>query len=183
MNKPPDERFEKLAHIAAVLLQHRARFVVIGGFAIEAQYPHLDYHTQDIDFTPEASVSNLERVSQALYELDAQVRSGSDSFPFNHTGESLRAAAVWNLSCDYGVFDLSLKPTSMGGYHQIMATSQLVPVTIGSDTIEVPCASLAAITASKEALQRDKDQMILPLLYDQLQTELDLDAADPGLEL
>ena len=175
--------FEKLARIAEVLQHHNAYFVVIGGFAIEAQYPHLGYRTRDIDFTPEASVVNLDRVSQALYELNARVRHGDQYFAFNHDGSSLSRASVWNLVCDYGAFDLSLQPTSMGDYDDIIANAQLVSIAVGSSTIEIPCASLAAITASKEALSRDKDQLILPLLHDQLEADRSAEPPTPGFEL
>ena len=178
----PEHRaeFEKLARIAQVLQHYDARFVIIGGFA---QYPQLGYRTRDIDFTPDASIANLERVSRALYELDAKVRYGDESLPFSHDGRSLSHASVWNLVCDYGTFDLSLEPTSMGDYNDIIANAQLVSVNVGAGTIEVPCASLEAITASKQALSRDKDQMLLPLLHDQLKAERSAESPSHGLEL
>ena len=184
MNAPTHRaEFQKLARIAQVLQHHDAQFVVIGGFAIEAQYPHLGYRTRDIDFTPRTSAANLERVSQALYELDARVRHGDQSFPFSHDGDSLSRASVWNLVCDYGTFDLSFQPTSMGGYDDIIANARLVPVAVGSATINIPCASLAEITASKQALHRDKDQLLLPLLHDQLAAERSAEPPAPGIGL
>ena len=147
------------------------------------RYPQFGYRTRDIDFTPHATIGNLNRVSHALYDLDAKVRHGAESFPFNHDGRSLSQASVWNLVCDYGTFDLSFKPTSMGDYDDIIANAQLVSITVGSSTIELPCASLAAIAASKQALYRDKDQMLLPLLQDQLEAERSAEPPAPGIEL
>src|SRR5258708_28996747 len=62
------------AAIVASLNQHQVRYVVIGAFAAIAQQAPIPA-TRDIDVTPEASRENLARLSQALIDLGARIRT------------------------------------------------------------------------------------------------------------
>jgi hypothetical protein len=63
-----------------------------------------------VDLTPEASQENLARLSLALKELGARIRTEAvlDGLPFSHDATSLAAADVWNLICPDGEFDILL---------------------------------------------------------------------------
>ena len=76
------------------------RYVIIGAFAAIAQQAPIPA-TRDIDLTPEASQENLARLSPALKELGARIRTEAvpDGLPFSHDATSLAAAEVWNLIC------------------------------------------------------------------------------------
>lgn len=99
-----EEPAKRLALIAAALVRRGVKFVAIGGWAVQVQDYDLGYETEDIDFTPYRELDNLDRLSTALKDLGARIRAGDESFAFDHNGESLGNAEVWNLICEYGRF-------------------------------------------------------------------------------
>jgi hypothetical protein len=151
------------AAIVQVLNRHRVRYVVIGAFAAIAQRAPIPA-TRDIDLTPDVGSDNLARLSAALRELKARIRTEAvpEGLPFDHDGASLGRAAVWNLICPYGEFDLSFRPSGFSnGYRQLARRAHRVSV----EGIEVSIADLDDIIASKEAAGRPKDLQVLPILY------------------
>ena len=160
---------DRLERIAATLADRGVNFVVIGGWAVEAQGYELGYKTEDIDFTPDLGPDNLDRLSQALYDLDAKIRVDDQSLAFSHTGESLGRARVWNLTCDNGDFDLTFHPSGLDGYRELIKSSHLVSVEVDGHRITFPCADLADIVHSKKTADRPKDNQVLPLLEGQLE--------------
>lgn len=62
------------AAIAEVLNRHQVRYVIIGAFAAIAQQAPIPA-TRDIDLTPETGPENLARLSLALKELGARIRT------------------------------------------------------------------------------------------------------------
>ncbi len=62
------------ARIIDVLSRHGVDFVVIGGFAAELYRAPVP-PTKDIDITPSMTEPNLARLSAALDELGARIRS------------------------------------------------------------------------------------------------------------
>lgn len=155
MDEQPDLQFET---ILRVLHEHGVDFVLIGGLAtIHWGSPFL---TWDVDITPERSRANLDRLSVALTELGAEVRTGSEGLPFAHTGESLASALVWNLRTPYGDLDISFVPNGTQGYPDLVRDA--VDDTI--EGVEVRVASLADVIRSKQAANRPKDQRVLPTL-------------------
>src|ERR1019366_6046197 len=100
------------AAIIAALNRHQVRYVVIGAVAAIAQQAPIPA-TRDIDLTPEASQENLARLSLALKELGARIRTEGvpDGLPFSHDATSLAAVEVWSLTCADGEFDISFHPS------------------------------------------------------------------------
>lgn len=115
---------DRLERIAAIFAKRDVKFVIIGGWAVEAQGYELGYKTDDIDFTPDLGPDNLDRLSAALYDLDAKIRVDDQSLAFNHSGESLGRARVWNLTCEDGDFDLTFEPSGLGGYRELLKSSR-----------------------------------------------------------
>lgn len=149
--------------IVSVLNKHGVQYVVIGAFAAITQRAPIP-PTRDIDFTPDASRDNLDRLSAALKELKARVRT--DTVPgglaFDHDGASLANAIAWNLICADGEFDLSFEPAAFaGGYADLEPHAHRMSV----DGVEVLVADLADVIRSKEAAGRPKDLRVLPVLY------------------
>lgn len=137
--------------------------LIIGAFAAIAQQAPIPA-TRDIDFTPEASQENLARLSLALTDLGARIRTEAvpDGLPFSHGATSLAVAEVWNLVCADGEFDISIHPSGFaGGYAQLAANAHRVRVW----AVEVVVADLADVIRSKESAGRPKDLRVLPLLY------------------
>jgi hypothetical protein len=151
------------AAIASAFNQNGVRYVIIGAFAAIAQQAPIA-PTRDIDFTPDETPANVKRLSAALTQLDARLRteSAAEGIPFDHSGASLRRAAMWNLICRYGEFDISFRPSGFeGGYAELIVRARQMLV----DGVEVNVADLDDVIRSKEAAGRPKDVQVLPALY------------------
>ena len=149
--------------IVSVLNRHRVDYVVIGAYAAIAQQAPIDA-TRDIDFTPDESSENLGRLSGALKELDARIRTGSDpgGLPFDHDARSLRRADMWNLICRFGEFDISFRPAGFEtGYVKLIERAHRVVI----EGVEITIADLDDVIRSKELAGRPKDLRVLPNLY------------------
>ena len=164
-----EEPAKRLALIAAALTRRGVRFVAIGGWAAQVQEYDLGYETEDIDFTPQRELDNLNRLSAALKDLGARVRAGDENFAFDHNGESLGNASVWNLICEYGRFDLSFEPAAMGGYEGMIPTARKIFIDAEGARIEVLCADIKDIVRSKETANRPKDEKPVKLLRAQIE--------------
>lgn len=143
-----------------VLLEHEVRFVVIGGYA--AIVHGSPFPTEDLDITPDSAPGNLGRLSDALRELNARIRTDAvpEGLPFDHDAQSLAAALVWNLTTRFGELDISFVPNGTTGYDDLIRDAQSVT----ARNILVPVASLADVIRSKQAANRPKDQRVLPAL-------------------
>lgn len=151
--------FEPL-RILEVLHRQGVRFVVVGGMSAVLQGS--PYPTEDVDITPERSHENFERLSAALTELDAGVRVDalSEGLPFGHDAGSLARVTVLNLRTRFGSLDLVGTPAG-GLTYAGMATRQLL---VQVEGVDVPLAHLDDVIASKEAANRPKDRLALPVL-------------------
>jgi hypothetical protein len=146
--------------ILEVLDRHDVRYVLIGGLAaILHGAPHL---TTDVDIVPEEALRNLERLSQALEELNARIRVAGEpeGVPFGHDAESLQRVRTWNLVTDRGDLDITFVPTGTQGYEDLRRDARTFRVR----GVDVPVASLADVIRSKEAAGRERDRAILPTL-------------------
>ena len=165
-----EEPAERLALIAAALARRGVKFVTIGGWAAQVQDYNLGYETEDIDFTPQRDLDNLDRLSAALKDLGARIWTRNEgSFVFDHNGESLGNASVWNLICEYGRFDLSFEPAAMGGYEGLIPTARKVFIEVKDTRIEILCADIEDIVRSKIEVNRPKDRDSVDLLKDQIE--------------
>lgn len=120
------------------------------------------FPTEDVDITPEKARDNLDKLSKALTEMNARIRTRSEpeGIPFAHNGASLSDAGVWNLVTDFGDFDISFVPSGTEGYADLNRYAETARI----HGIEVRVASLADIIRSKQAANRPKDQRVLPTL-------------------
>lgn len=141
------------AAIVAVLNRHRVRYVIIGAFAAIAQQAPIPA-TRDIDLTPETSQENLTRLSSALKELDARIRTEAvpGGLPFSHDATSLAAADVWNLICPDGEFDISFHPSGFeGGYAELAVNAHRLRVADVRDGLLVVLGAGAFLEAGPES--------------------------------
>jgi hypothetical protein len=161
-DQPGEPAFNPAA-IVATLNRHQVRYVIIGAFAAIAQQAPIPA-TRHIDITPDASAENLARLSRALTDLGARIRTEAEpgGLPFSHDATSLAAAEAWNLICADGEFDISFHPSGFAsGYAQLAARAHRLRV----GDVEVIVADLADVIHSKESAGRPKDLQVLPLLY------------------
>lgn len=146
--------------IIRVLDSHRVRYVLIGGMA--ATLHGADYVTSDLDITPDQDISNLERLSDALTDLEARIRVDDhpEGLSFAHDGKSLATVGFWNLVTRAGDLDISFVPSGTSGYADLRRDA--VKVVIHGTPVAI--ASLADVVRSKEAAGRAKDRAALPML-------------------
>ena len=157
-------RFEPLKIVHA-FNRLGVEYVVIGGYAGELHAAAVP-PTRDIDFTPRVTQENLGRLSQALTDLGARIRTEGvpEGLPFSHDAASLAGVGIWNLTCEFGEFDISFMPSGTDGYEDLVRTALRVEVR-GE---QMPVASLADVIRSKEAAARPKDFTALPALQERL---------------
>ena len=149
-----------LPRLLAVLDRHHVSYVLIGGLA--AVYHGSPFPTEDADITPDTSTDNLQRLSAALTDLKARIRTESvpDGLPFSDDAAALAAASTWNLTTEAGDLDISFTPDGTTGYNDLACDAESVHL-YGS---VVHVASLADVIRSKQAANRPKDQRVLPTL-------------------
>jgi hypothetical protein len=165
--------------IIASLNQHGVRYVVIGAFAAQLQGAPIP-RTRDIDVTPASDANNLKRLSAALHEMRARIRTSDvpEGLPFDRDGPSLGRSRIWNLTTHFGEFDLSFVPSGTQGYDDLRRRAHIIE----SEGQPVPVADLDDIIRSKEAAGRPKDIVHLPILMQtaqRLRVERERNAA-PG---
>lgn len=155
--------------IVRVLDAHAVRYVMIGGLA--ATLHGAEYVTGDLDIAPEATIENLDRLSDALDELGARVRTAGapGGLPFAHDARSLRRANVWNLVTRAGDLDIAFEPSGTGGYADLRRDALRITI----HGVVVTVASLADVIRSKEAAGRDKDRAAVPMLRRLLEEQAD----------
>jgi hypothetical protein len=147
--------------IFAALAKAKVDYVLIGGLA--AVFHGSTAMTNDADIVPSPEGTNLVRLSKALRDLDARIRSAADpeGLPFDPHPELLASMAILNMTTRCGDLDLSFAPSGTEGYADL--AQRAVPFTVARRT--VPVAALADIIRSKEAAGRPKDLATLPILY------------------
>src|SRR4029453_11420224 len=150
--------------ILRVLDRHGVRYVLVGGLA--AVLHGATHVTTDVDVVPEDAQANLERLSEALRELHARIRTTGEThgIPFDRSGESLSRVRVWNLQTAMGDLDITFQPSGTRGYDDLRRDV----VTMEIRGVEVPVASLADVVRSKEAAGRARDRAVLPALRELL---------------
>ncbi len=150
--------------ILRVLDEHGVRYVLIGGLAAVLHgAPHV---TTDVDVVPEDGQANLQRLSAALRDLDARIRTTGEpeGIPFDPSAESLSRVRVWNLQTSRGDLDITFEPSGTRGYDDLRRDVVRMEVR----GIDVPVASLADVVRSKEAAGRARDRAALPALRELL---------------
>jgi len=170
----PEPEFQP-ERMLQVLEAHHVRFVLIGGFA--AVIHGSPYVTTDIDVVPERDPANLSRLSEALREMNARVWTTSEpaGVPFDHDAASISDVRVWNLVTDLGRLDLTFEPAGTSGYDDLARGAIRLEI-LGT---HVDVAALADIIRSKQAADREKDRLVLPVLRRLLGAMGDSDAPEP----
>jgi hypothetical protein len=146
--------------ILGALERHGVDYVLIGGLAASLHgSPHV---TTDVDITPARERKNLERLAEALEEMDARIRTEGepDGLPVDRSPEMLSDASILNLTTRHGDLDLAFVPAGTRGYDDLRRRA----VEIRVHKTRVVVAALADVIRSKEAAGRDKDRLALPTL-------------------
>lgn len=179
MSSPPNVVDFEPGQILRALEAHHVRYVVIGAIAaVAAGAPIL---TTDLDVTPANSRENLERLALALRDLDAKLRSASDpgDVPFPIDAEMLASADSWTLTTRAGNLDVMFSPAGTCGYDDLRRGARRERIA----GVSVSVAALADVIRSKEAANREKDSMQLPILRRTLEQIRERGREHPGREL
>jgi len=141
---PPPSRpptIEDLKRLAVALNAARARYLIIGGFAVN--YYGFARATEDLDLLVASDVDNLERIKQALCTLPDQAAKDLQV-------SDLQEYAVVRIVDEITV-DLLIKAGDV-----TYETAQAVMVSL--DGVDVPIASLVTLIATKPGI-RERDQL------------------------
>ncbi len=154
--------------IFSVLARHRVDYVLVGGLA--AVIHGSTAMTNDADIVPAKTDDNLGRLSAALVDLEARIRTEADpdGVAFDPHPAVLGSMAMLNLTTRCGDVDLVFDASGVGGYDELAASGTEIELT-GQ---RVKVAALADIIRSKEAANRPRDRATLPILR-ALQEEID----------
>lgn len=143
-----------------VLADHEVDYVLIGALAARLYgFPRL---TADADITPAKTNDNLDRLAEALRELEARIYTEAvpEGLPFDCSRQALEGADLWNLATAAGRLDVAFLPSGTQGYEDLVRTA----VTFEVFDRQVQVASLADIIRSKEAADRPQDRQDVILL-------------------
>ena len=152
-------RFDPEA-ILRELIGNDVEFVLIGCVAATLYGSNL--RTGDVDICPRKEESNLGRLTKALEELEARVRTEGvpDGLPFTPDAAFLERVEMLNLTTRHGDFDLAFQPSGTTGFDDLWESHVIFDL----DGMRVPTMSLADLIRSKEAAGRRKDHEALPTL-------------------
>jgi predicted nucleotidyltransferase len=148
---PPDRIFEADAIIRA-LVANRVDFVVIGGVAVQAHgYIRM---TQDLDIIVAPKTLNLSRLSQALAELEAELRTtGTLKLTDPH---QLRRAPLVPVMTKAGALDV-VNVEHVAGAPRSYEALREAALVVNLDGLEVPVAGLSDLIRMKRAAGREQD--------------------------
>jgi len=96
----------------------------------------------------------------AGFDAKVRVEGVPGGLPFAHNAASLSDVTVLNLTTRAGDLDLVNAPAGIASYTQLAEASLVIQV----HGVEVRLASLDDIIASKQAADRPKDRVALPIL-------------------
>jgi hypothetical protein len=148
--------------ILATLTRYGVDFVVIGAYAAVTQ--GWSEPTSDIDITPDRDIRNLQRLADALREIDAHALTAEGdidaSWPIDD--QHLRLRETTFVTTRFGDIDIVINPAAADGYPDLARPSESFVLVVGG--VEVRVANLERIIASKRASDRPKDREAVPRL-------------------
>jgi hypothetical protein len=148
------------------LLEHRVRFVLIGGLA--ANLHGSPSVTEDLDICYARDRKNLESLSAALLELRARLRGAPSDVPFLLDAATLEAGDHFTFDTDAGSLDILGTPAGTSGFDALNVNA----VEMHFDLMSVKVASIDDLMRMKRAAGRPKDRIELEILG-ALQDELE----------
>jgi predicted nucleotidyltransferase len=148
----PPERIFRADEMFRVLSEFGVDFVVIGGLAVQAHgYIRL---TQDLDIIVAPTILNATRLSEALIELEAELRvSGTLRLEDPH---QVRRASLLSTMTKFGRLDV-VHVEHVAGPPKSYEALRASALVIALDDVEVPVAGLSDLIRMKRAAGREQD--------------------------
>jgi hypothetical protein len=153
------------------LVRHRVRFVVIGG--IGGRLHGSPTVTRETDICYDRSPENLERLAEALGDLDARLRGVDEDVPFLLDAKTLEAGDHFTFVTRAGDFDILGTPAGVGGFEEL--ASHATEFEIEGSTVLV--ASIDDLIRMKRSAGRAKD-LIEAEVLGALQQEIESEARE-----
>ena len=157
--------FDPLGGLRA-LVDHRVRFVLIGGYAGALRGSPM--MTGDVDICPKGDPENLERLAETLRTLHARLRGAPADVPFVLDGRTLEAGDHFTFVTDAGPIDVLGTPAGTDGFADLAASASHEDL----DGVIVRVASLDDLIRMKRAAGRAQDRIAVEWLS-ALRDELD----------
>ena len=133
------------------LRRHDVEFVLIGGFAANLHGSALI--TWDVDICYERSPDNMERLADALRDLDAELRGVDESVPFQLDARTLAEGDAFTFTTRLGPLDLLGVPAGTNGFDDLRSAA--IAMDLGG--YEVLVADIEDLIRMKRAAGRAKD--------------------------
>lgn len=146
-----------LKEALGVLSRHQVEFIVVGGVA--AVVAGAPISTFDLDIVQARTPDNIDRLLAALTELDAIYRDFSGRV-IRPDRDTLLGPGHHLLRTRYGPLDVLGAVADAAGYDELLPDT--VEHVVGEYRIRV--IGLARLIRLKEAVGRDKDRAVLPIL-------------------
>jgi hypothetical protein len=162
MSEPP---FDPLTALRT-LIDHRVRFVLIGGYAGALRGSPVI--TGDVDICYARDDENLQRLAAALQALESHLRGAPPDVPFLLDAATLRAADHFTFTTTAGPVDCLGTPAGTEGFDDLDASATDEDL----DGLVVRVASLDDLIRMKRAAGRPADLIAVEWLS-ALRDELD----------
>ena len=154
MSEPAFDPIEALRTLA----RNDVSYVLIGGFAAGLRgSPML---TGDLDICQARDDANLDRLADALRELDARLRGAPEDTPFLLEGRTLAAGDHFTFATDVGPIDCLGTPAGTDGFRDLDASATDEDL----DGVVVRVASLDDLIRMKRAADRPQDRIAVEWL-------------------
>jgi hypothetical protein len=137
---------------------HGVDFVLIGGLA--ARLHGSPSMTDDLDICHSVERENLERLADALREMEAKLRGAPEDVPFRLDAKTLAAGANFTFSTTHGPLDCMALPSGVDGYGELSRTAEKMRF----NDLEILVASIEDLILMKRAAGRPKDLVELEVL-------------------
>ena len=144
--------------ILRVLTKHGVEFVVVGG--VSAVLQGAPVNTFDLDVVHSTEAPNVEKLMEALAELDAVYRLQPHR-KLRPAASHLKSPGHQLLMTQFGPLDLLGRIGDGEGYHQIVGQADRMDI---GDGLSVAVLTLVSLIRVKEATAGEKDYAMLPIL-------------------
>lgn len=148
----------QLRELLARLVEHRVRFVVIGGVALLARGAQRS--TEDLDISYARDRENLTNLANALAQLHPRLRGVPADLPFVFDEVSLRNGLNFTLDTDLGPLDLLGEVAGLGGYAHVDEAASALEIA----GLSLLVLTLDGLERAKRAAGRPKDLVDLGLI-------------------
>jgi hypothetical protein len=156
--KRPTEASD-LEKIAAVLFRHQVEFLVVGGQAeVLMGSPLVTY---DTDLCYRRTTENLDRLAEAIKEVNPTLRGAPPDLPFVLDAQALAFGNNYTLNTDLGPLDLLGWVEPLGNYESLLPAAETYVLA----EMTVRTIGLNDLIHVKELIGRAKDrESLLQLL-------------------